>query len=284
MPRYKLTVEYDGTGLVGWQRQDNGPSVQGLLEAAILRLCGETVTLAAAGRTDAGVHAGGQVAHADIEKPMDPERVRDGLNYWLRVQAGEAGQGTPVAVREAEIAPEGFHARFSATSRHYLYRIANRRAPPTLTRAAVWWLARPLDVDGMAEGARRLVGHHDFSTFRASECQASSPVKTLDYLTVERRGEEVLVWAGARSFLHHQVRNMVGSLILVGNGRWTPDDIARALAAKRRAAGGPTAPPHGLSLIRVGYSTAGESDAVGDVADQHAEKEIDQHQQGGVAD
>jgi tRNA pseudouridine38-40 synthase len=249
MTRYRLTVEYDGRGLVGWQRQDNGLSVQQLLEEAALKLAGHPVEMVAAGRTDAGVHAGGQVVHADIDKPLAPDRVRDGLNFWL-VSENHAPQ---VAVLSAEAVSEEFHARFSAIGRRYCYRIVNRRAPLTSLRGLAWQVAKPLDADAMREAAQRLIGNHDFSSFRATECQAKSPLKTLDRLDVTRQGEEILIHAAARSFLHHQVRNMVGSLKWVGEGRWSADDITAALEARDRRAGGPTAPPDGLSLTGVVY-------------------------------
>jgi tRNA pseudouridine38-40 synthase len=245
MPRYKLTLEYDGTPFVGWQFQDNGLSVQQVLEEGIGKFSGERVTVTAAGRTDAGVHALGQVAHVDLEKDWPGERVREALNFHL--------QPHPVSVREAEQASPDFSARLSATSRIYLYRILNRRAPPSIDRNRVWHVARPLDAAAMHEAARVLVGHHDFSTFRAALCQAKSPVKTLDRLDVAPLGEEIHVTAVARSFLHHQVRNLVGTLKLVGEGKWTRDDVAAALEARDRARGGPTAPPEGLYLVGVRY-------------------------------
>jgi tRNA pseudouridine38-40 synthase len=254
MIRFKLTVEYDGRGLVGWQRQDNGPSVQQILEAAGEKLAGLPVEMVAAGRTDAGVHASGQVVHVDIDKNLAPDRVRDGLNFWLAKQ----NVAPPIAVLLAEIAPEGFHARFSAVGRRYCYRIVNRRAPLTTLRGLAWQVAKQLDADAMQLAAQRLVGHHDFSSFRASECQAASPHKTLDRLDVVRAGDDIFVYAAARSFLHHQVRNMVGSLKWVGEGRWSADDLASALAARDRRAGGPTAPPDGLSLTGVVYSQSDE--------------------------
>ncbi|MBW7851465.1 MAG: tRNA pseudouridine(38-40) synthase TruA [Rhodospirillales bacterium] len=245
MPRYRLTVEYDGSGFVGWQRQDNGPSVQQTIEEAAARLAGETVTVTAAGRTDAGVHALGQVVHLDLAKAFPADTVRDALNFHIKP--------APVAVLAAEAAADDFHARFSACGRAYLYRIVNRRAPLALDRQRAWWVPQPLDDGAMAAAARQLVGRHDFSTFRAAECQAGSPVKTLDLLDVTRRGEEIQVVARARSFLHHQVRNMVGTLRLAGEGKWTPDDVAAALAARDRRAGGPTAPACGLYLTEVIY-------------------------------
>jgi tRNA pseudouridine38-40 synthase len=245
MPRYRITVEYDGGPFSGWQRQKNGPSVQAVLEQAIFRLSAEQVTVTGAGRTDAGVHALGQVAHFDLEKTFTPDKVRDALNYHLR--------GDTVTVLVAGIAPPEFHARFSAVSRHYLYRILNRRAPPVLERGHVWHVARPLDADAMQAGARHLVGHHDFTTFRATECQAQSPVKTLDMLSVRRAGEEIHIEAKARSFLHHQIRSFAGTLKLVGEGKWHPREVAAALAARDRARCGPVALPDGLYLVQVDY-------------------------------
>lgn len=245
MTRWKLTLEYDGSGFVGWQRQDNGPSVQQALEEAVARFCGETVTAHAAGRTDAGVHATGQVVHVDIAKETTADTVRDALNFHLRP--------APVAVLAAERVDESFHARFSATRRSYLYRIVNRRAPLTLDRGRAWLVQQPLDAAAMHAAAQILVGHHDFTSFRASICQAASPMKTLDRLDVSRHGEEIVVIAEARSFLHHQVRNMVGTLKLVGEGKWSTHDVQRALAARDRAAAGPTAPAEGLYLTGVRY-------------------------------
>lgn len=245
MPRYRLLVEYDGSPYVGWQRQDNGRSVQGVLEAAAEKLCGTPVAIYAAGRTDAGVHATGQVAHLDLPKHYPGDTVRSALNYHLG--------SNPVAVVEAEQVGDDFHARFSATGRSYLYRILNRRAPSALDRNKVLWLPMALDADAMHEAAQRLIGHHDFTTFRARECQAKSPMKTLDVLTVTRVGQEIHVVAEARSFLHHQVRNMVGSLQLVGQGKWDADRMSQALEARDRVAGGPTARPDGLYLTGVRY-------------------------------
>jgi tRNA pseudouridine38-40 synthase len=245
VPRYKLTIEYDGTGFAGWQRQANGLSVQEALETAVTRFCGERVTVHGAGRTDAGVHALGQNAHLDLTRTVSPEVLRNAVNHHLRPAA--------ISILAAAPAPENFDARLSATGRVYLYRILNRRAPPALDRGRVWQVAPPLDVGAMCEGARHLIGHHDFSTFRDSLCQAKSPVKTLDALELRRVGEEIHIEARARSFLHRQVRNMAGTLKLVGLGRWHPDDVARALAARDRRAGGPTAPPEGLYLVEVRY-------------------------------
>lgn len=249
MPRYRLTLEYDGRGLVGWQRQKNGESVQALVEAAAEKLVGHAVNVVGAGRTDAGVHATGQVAHLDLDKSLTADAVRDGLNFWLRGERGWA----PVGVLAAAAVDGDFHARFSAIGRRYLYRILNRRPHLVLDRDRAWWLPRPLDADAMHQAAQLLVGHHDFSTFRASECQARSPMKTLDRLDVERVGDEIHVVAASRSFLHHQVRNMVGSLRLVGEGKWRDADLEKALAARDRAKGGATAPPSGLYLTEVVY-------------------------------
>jgi tRNA pseudouridine38-40 synthase len=245
MPRYKLTIEYDGTPYVGWQAQDNGASVQGVLTAAVAAFAGERVVIGAAGRTDAGVHALGQVAHVDLAKDWDTETVRDAINFHLRP--------LPVAVLAAERATPDFDARFSAVKRHYLYRIVNRRADLTLEQNRAWRVPRPLDAEAMHAAARRLIGRHDFTTFRSTECQAKSPVKTLDRLDVARDGDEIRITAAARSFLQHQVRSMVGSLIHVGEGKWRADDLAAALAARDRAACGQVAPPHGLYLVRVDY-------------------------------
>jgi tRNA pseudouridine38-40 synthase len=245
MPRYKLLIEYDGTPFVGWQLQHNGISVQGVLTAAAAKFCGASVHVQGAGRTDAGVHALGQVAHIDLAKPWDTDTIRDAINAHLRPH--------PVAVLAAERVADDFDARFSARQRHYVYRIINRRPDLTLEAGRAWRAPRPLDVAAMHEAAQRLVGRHDFTTFRAAECQAKSPVKTLDRLDAERDGDEVRVHASARSFLHHQVRSMVGSLVQVGEGRWSVDDLARALAARDRGACGPVAPPDGLYLVRVDY-------------------------------
>ena len=245
MPRYRLMVEYDGGPFAGWQRQENGPSVQAALEDAIFKLSGERVTVTGAGRTDAGVHALGQVAHFDLGKDFPPEKVRDALNHHLRP--------APVAVIDATLAGLDFHARFSATARHYLYRVLCRRSPPVLERGRVWHIVRELDAQAMQDAAQFLVGQHDFTTFRSSECQAKSPVKTLDHLEVRRVGDEIHIEARARSFLHNQVRSMVGSLKPVGEGKWQPRDMRTALDAKDRARCGPVAPPDGLYLVRVAY-------------------------------
>ncbi|WP_299442556.1 tRNA pseudouridine(38-40) synthase TruA [uncultured Rhodospira sp.] len=245
MPRYKLLIEYDGGPFVGWQRQDNGPSVQQVLEEAAERICGAAVRFHAAGRTDSGVHALGMVAHVDLPKTLPDGKLADALNAHLRP--------APIAVLAADVVGEDFHARFSCVERQYLYRILTRRADPALDRGRVWWHARPLDAEAMHAAARELVGHHDFSSFRAAECQADSPVKTLDALTVTRAVDEVHVTARARSFLHHQVRNMVGSLALVGAGKWTAAHLRAALAARDRAAAGPTAPAQGLYFVAARY-------------------------------
>jgi tRNA pseudouridine38-40 synthase len=245
MPRYRLRIEYDGAGLVGWQRQPNGLSVQEALETAVARFCGETPTVFGAGRTDAGVHALGQVAHVDLARDAEPDVIRSALNHHLRPAA--------ITVLAVERAAPQFDARLDGIERRYLYRILNRRSPPALDRGRVWHVAPPLDIAAMGDGARHLVGHHDFSTFRDSLCQARSPVKTLDALEISRHGEEIHIAARARSFLHHQVRNMAGTLKLVGLGRWRPDDVACALAARDRRAGGPTAPAEGLYLVGVRY-------------------------------
>ena len=245
MPRYKLIIEYDGTPFLGWQVQDDVPTVQGALAAAIAAFTGEQVAVAGAGRTDAGVHALGQVAHVDLAKDWDGDTVRDAINFHLRPQS--------IAVLRAEQVDPAFDARFSAIKRHYLYRIANRRADLTLTLNRVWRVPRPLDAAAMHIAAQRLIGKHDFTTFRAAECQAKSPRKTLDRLDVTRDGDELSITASARSFLHHQVRSMVGSLVHVGEGKWTADDLAAALEAQDRSRCGQVAPPHGLYLVRVEY-------------------------------
>lgn len=245
MPRYKITIEYDGTPFVGWQIQDNGPSVQGLLIAAVAAFTGENVDVRGAGRTDAGVHALGQVAHFDLARAREPDKICDALNAHLRPH--------PIAVVAAEQVADNFDARFSATRRHYLYRIVSRRADLALERNRVWRYPRTLDATAMHAAAQNLAGNHDFTTFRAAECQAKSPVKTLDRLDVEQHDGEIRVIAEARSFLHHQVRSMVGSLALVGDGKWDAADLAGALAARDRSACGPVAPPDGLYLVRVDY-------------------------------
>jgi tRNA pseudouridine38-40 synthase len=245
MPRYKLLIEYDGTPYVGWQAQDNGSSVQGALTDAIAAFAGERAAVNGAGRTDTGVHALGQVAHVDLTKDWETDTVRDAINFHLRPQ--------PVTVLAAEWVAETFDARFSAVKRHYLYRIVNRRADLTLEQNRAWRVPRPLDGAAMQAAARSLIGRHDFTTFRSTECQAKSPVKTLDRLDVARDGDDVRITASARSFLQHQVRSMVGSLVHVGEGKWSVGDLAAALAARDRAACGQVAPPQGLYLVRVEY-------------------------------
>jgi tRNA pseudouridine38-40 synthase len=246
MPRYKLTLEYDGSGLVGWQRQANGLSVQEVLEAAVERFCGAPVTVHGAGRTDAGVHALGQTAHLDLPREASPDVIRNALNHHVKPHA--------VAVLAVEGVDEHFDARRSARGRVYLYRILNRRPPPALERGRVWHVGPRLDAEAMQAAAQLLIGKHDFTTFRDSLCQAKSPVKTLDRLDVARLGDEIRIEARARSFLHHQVRNMVGTLKLVGAGKWRVADLAAALAARDRRAGGPTAPSGGLYLVEVVYA------------------------------
>ncbi len=245
MSRYCLTIEYDGTPFTGWQVQARGESIQGMLERAFHAFCGETVSVRGAGRTDAGVHALGQVAHVALSKDWEPFRVREAVNFHLKP--------APIVILDCALAAPDFDARFSATRRHYLYRILTRRAPPALDRDRVWWLNHALDVDAMHEAAKALVGRHDFTTFRASQCQAKSPLRTLDRLDVSRSGDEIHVEASARSFLHNQVRSMVGTLKLVGEGRWTRRQVEEALAARDRTRCGAVAPPSGLYLVRVDY-------------------------------
>jgi tRNA pseudouridine38-40 synthase len=245
MTRWKLTIEFDGTPFMGWQRQDHGPSVQQALEEAARRMTGEPVTFIAAGRTDAGVHALAMTAHCDIAKPLTAHRLREGLNALIRPN--------PIAVLEVEPVADDWHARFTCIGRRYLYRILNRRAPPALDVNRAWHIAQQLDAPAMQEAAAHLVGRHDFTTFRSAHCQSDSPVKTLDRLEVEQIGEEIRVRAEARSFLHHQVRSMVGCLALVGRGQWSPADMRRALEAKDRAALGLNAPPHGLYFVEAVY-------------------------------
>ena len=252
MPRYRLKIEYDGTPFVGWQVQSAGVSVQGVLEEAILKLAGEAVRIRGAGRTDAGVHALGQVVHFDLERAWLADKLRDGLNFHLKPH--------PVAVLEAQAAPPTFDARFSATARHYVYRILARRGPPALLRNRVWWIPRPIDAAAMHEAASVLVGRHDFTTFRAAQCQAASPLRTLDRLDVEQDGEEIRIYASARAFLHNQVRSMVGSLKRVGDGKWTRDDLRHALEARDRTACGPVAPAQGLYLTAVDYPAESDSE------------------------
>ncbi len=248
MKRYKITLEYDGGPFAGWQRQKTALSVQEVVEDAIAAFCGEAVRIHGAGRTDAGVHARAQVAHFDLERDdITTKTVRDAINHHTRPY--------PISILDVEITDDAFHARFSATERKYLFRILNRRARPALDRGQVWWVPVPLDAVAMHEAAQVLIGRHDFTTFRASQCQARSPLKTLSELSVSRLGDEIHIHVRARSFLHHQVRNFAGTLKLVGEGRWTREDVRRALLAKDRAHGGPTAPPDGLYLMSVGYTS-----------------------------
>ena len=245
MTRWRLTVEFDGQPFMGWQRQNHGPSVQQALEEAIFRMTGEMASVQAAGRTDAGVHALAMSAHVDIARNVTEHRLREGINALVRPN--------PISVTAVEQVPADWHARFSCIGRKYLYRILNRRAPPTLDRGRVWHIALPLDVGTMAKGAGMLVGRHDFTTFRSVHCQSDSPVKTLDRLDVRRAGEEIHVEAAARSFLHHQVRSMVGCLALVGRGQWQPEDMRRALEARDRAELGLNAPSEGLYFVEAAY-------------------------------
>jgi tRNA pseudouridine38-40 synthase len=245
MPRYKLIIEYDGGPFCGWQIQDNQLSIQGALEDAVAAINGAPARVNGAGRTDAGVHALAQVAHVDIGKVLPPGRFRDGLNAHLRP--------LPIGVLAADVVSDTFEARFSAIRRHYSYRIVNRRANLAIDAGKVWRVPRPLDAEAMHAAAQRLLGKHDFTTFRDTECQAKSPEKTLDQLDVARYGEEIEIVTSARSFLHSQVRSMVGSLVWVGEGRWSADDLRGALDARDRRACGPVAPPDGLYLVQVDY-------------------------------
>ena len=245
MTRWRLTIEYDGGPFMGWQRQEHGPSVQQTLEEALQRMTGEPAQFIAAGRTDAGVHALAMSTHADVQCTLTAHRLREGLNALVRPQ--------PISVIAVEPVADDWHARFSCIGRRYLYRILNRRAPPALDSGRVWHVAVPLEVEAMREGAAHLVGRHDFTTFRSAQCQSDSPVKTLDALEVSRAGEEIHVGAAARSFLHHQVRSMVGCLAMVGRGQWQPDDMGKALEARDRAALGFNAPPQGLYFVEAIY-------------------------------
>lgn len=258
MARYKLTIEYDGTPFVGWQTQANGLSIQEAIETAFEAICGERIAVRGAGRTDAGVHASGQVAHAELPKPWRPDRLRDALNAHLRPQ--------PVAILSAEPVAPTFDARFSAVRRHYRYRIVNRRAPLTFDHGRAWLVTCRLDAAAMHAAARCLIGKHDFSTFRAAECQAESPLRTLERLDIERRGDEIEIRASARSFLHTQVRSMVGSLKHVGSGKWSAADLEAALEACDRRRCGMVAPPAGLYLAAVDYP---DSSAPGLAAEPH---------------
>ncbi len=248
MPRYRITIEYDGTPFYGWQVQPDRPTVQGEIIKGIAKFAGETVAVRGAGRTDTGVHALAQVAHFDLARTWPTFRIRDALNYHLKP--------APIVVLDAAEVPPNFDARYSANGRHYLYRILCRVAPPGLERNRVWWIPRDLDATAMADAAKLLIGRHDFTTFRATGCQALSPVKTLDRLDVTRNGAEIRIEVSARSFLHHQVRSFVGSLKMVGEGRWRPDDLKKALDARDRTACGALAPSPGLYLVRVDYDGA----------------------------
>lgn len=247
--RWKLLIEYDGSGFVGWQRQDAGFSVQGALEEAIFKLSGEKVSLHVAGRTDSGVHALGQVAHFDLEKTFEVREVRNAINVHVRPHA--------VSVLNAEPVGEGFHARFNARKRHYRYVICNRPSPPAINAKYMWYVPQPLNIEHMQEAANHLLGHHDFTSFRAIECQAKSPVRTLDQLDITREGDHVTITTSAQSFLHHQVRNIVGTLAKIGRGRWVPEKAAEILAARDRTVAGPTAPSCGLFFVCVDYSDNG---------------------------
>ena len=245
MTRWRLTIEYDGGPFMGWQRQEHGPSVQQALEEALQRMTGEQATFTAAGRTDAGVHALRMSTHVDVAKSLTAHRLREGLNALVRPQ--------PISVLEVEQVADDWHARFSCIGRRYLYRVLERRAPPALDNGRVWHIPVPLDLEAMRAGAAMLVGRHDFTTFRSAQCQSDSPVKTLDSLDVSRAGEEIHVTAAARSFLHHQVRSMVGCLAMVGRGQWTAQDMGKALEARDRAELGFNAPPHGLYFVEAIY-------------------------------
>lgn len=245
MTRWRMTLEYDGGPFVGWQRQAIGESVQGVLERAIGQMTSEPITVHGAGRTDAGVHALAMEAHVDIAKPLTEHRLREGINALVRP--------APVSVLDVIKVADDWHARFSCLGRRYLYRILNHRAPPALLRGKIWHIGAPLHLDAMIAGADMLLGTHDFTTFRSAHCQSASPVKSLDELTIERVGDEVHIRAAARSFLHHQVRSMVGCLAMVGRGQWSPHDIANALAARDRSALGLNAPPEGLYFASASY-------------------------------
>ncbi|MBQ8785425.1 MAG: tRNA pseudouridine(38-40) synthase TruA [Alphaproteobacteria bacterium] len=245
--RYKIVIEYDGTDLLGWQKQLDGPSVQEYLEKAIYGFLQQTTEVYGAGRTDAGVHALAQVAHFDLEFPVDEFRIREAMNAHLRTMEA------PVSVLDVEAVSDDFNARFSAKGRSYIYRITNRRAPLVLDKNRSWWVYVPLDVEKMREGAKFLLGNHDFSSFRAAKCQAKSPIKTLDKIDIEQTDENITFYVEARSFLHHQVRNMVGTLKMVGDGHLEPEDVKKILESKDRTKAGPTAPAQGLYLSKIMY-------------------------------
>ena len=245
--RYKIVIEYDGTDLLGWQKQLDGHSVQEYLEKAIYGFLQQTTEVYGAGRTDAGVHALAQVAHFDLEAPIDEFKIREAMNAHLRTMEA------PVSILNVEAVNDDFNARFSAKGRSYIYRITNRRAPLVLDKNRSWWVYVPLDVEKMREGAKFLLGNHDFSSFRAAKCQAKSPIKTLDKIDIEQNGENITFYVEARSFLHHQVRNMVGTLKMVGDGHLKPEDIKNILESKDRTKAGPTAPAQGLYLSKIMY-------------------------------
>lgn len=243
--RYKLTIEYDGTSFCGWQRQQSGLSIQQIIEDALKIILKTETTLYGSGRTDAGVHALSQVAHFDSEQSIESYKLRESLNALVRPH--------PISIKSVEIVDENFHARFSAKKRTYIYRILNTPYPPTLEKNRVWWYKYPLDEKKMHQAAQLLIGKHDFSTFRASECQAKSPVKTIDSISIKKQGEEIIMTITARSFLHHQVRNIIGTLTLVGSEKWTLSDFKKALESCDRRAGGPTAPAEGLYFQHIEY-------------------------------
>jgi tRNA pseudouridine38-40 synthase len=247
MPRYKMIVEYDGTSYVGWQIQDNGHSVQSALQKAILKLTGETVSVRGAGRTDSGVHAWGQTVHTDLSREWVPYKLRNAVNAYLMTASEK------VSVIDVSLVDETFDARFSATKRHYLYRILNRPSPLALEANRAWWVSKPLDHEAMHAAAQMLVGHHDFTTFRSTHCQAKSPVRTLDRLDVTRSGDLIEIRASAQSFLHNQIRSFAGTLKIAGQGKVTPEDVRAALEARDRKRCGPVAPPDGLYFMKVDY-------------------------------
>ena len=260
MPRYKLTIEYDGTGYAGWQRQDHMPSIQGTLEGALFKFCGINAEIIGSGRTDAGVHAMAQVAHVDLPKTCDPFRMMQGMNFYLFDSDTKETLGSDdnipthrISILEIEEVSDNFHARFSAKQRHYRYHVINRRSHLALKAGHAWRVIEPLNIRTMHHAAQYLIGHHDFSSFRDTKCQAKSPIKTLDALNIIHSGDDIYFEISARSFLHHQVRIMVGTLAMVGKDKWKPEDIKIVLEAKDRTKAGPTAPPDGLFLVRVDY-------------------------------